>query len=179
MYDQTNFLTLHWLWNANRFDTAYLNGWMGIDISYLSDIQYFKMFIFRANIQNRMLLLKCHWGKDTWNIVICKKKNDMQKVHWLLEKIFLSLPLSAFSGDVSQSRRIPIQNSRWWDGRDGHIRYPVGLVLLGRMWKVAHVSGISFLGCSRMDLDSLSILLLMDKMSTSKPERNKTLKEIR
>lgn len=31
-----------------------------------------------------------------------------------------------------------------------------------------------FLGCSRRDLDSLSVILLMDKMSLSEPERNQT-----
>lgn len=75
-----------WLWNAYRLDTAYLNGWMGIDISYLSDIQHFKMFIFRANIQYRMLLLKCFWGKLTWIIVIYKKKKWHAKSTLVIRK---------------------------------------------------------------------------------------------
>lgn len=57
----------------------------------------------------RMVFLKGHCGKDTWNIVLCSKKNDVEKVHWLLRKVFLLLPLSGFSGDVSQSGRILTQ----------------------------------------------------------------------
>ena len=65
----------------------------------------------------------------------------MWKAHWLLRKRFLPLPLPGISGDVSQSRRILIQDYKQRDGWDGHVRHAVGLVLPGGVREVAHVSG--------------------------------------
>lgn len=65
----------------------------------------------------------------------------MWKAHWLLKERFLPLPLPGTSGDVSQNRRILIQDCKQRDRWDGHVGHAVGLVLPGRVREVAHVSG--------------------------------------
>ena len=95
----------------------------------------------------------------------------MYTAHWLLRK--RSLPLSGTSGDVSQSRRILIQDDRQRGGWDGHVRHTVGLVLLGGVRQVAHVSGSAPLGGAGVKRGASSCS--REKSVEAAPARNQTL----